>query len=129
MKLTLQTDLAFRVLMLIAGENTKPISVTQMALKLKVSQHHLSKVVKELTTKGFLISTRGRLGGVLLARAEAQIKLSDVIIAVEPDFHIAQCFGNKACVFLPQCKLKKQLSKALKAFIDVLDKQTLADIL
>ncbi|MEN6607623.1 MAG: Rrf2 family transcriptional regulator, partial [Bryobacteraceae bacterium] len=55
-----------------------------------------------------------------------------VVRQVEPDFAIVDCFDDERrsdCVIHPACRLQTLLGEALGAFLGVLDRHTLADIL
>jgi Rrf2 family nitric oxide-sensitive transcriptional repressor len=88
------------------------------------------KVANQLTRTGFLKATRGRAGGLALARRPDRIKLGDVIRATEPDFALVECFTPaNNCLITPRCRLKGVLREALVAFVGTLDRYTLADLI
>ena len=47
----------------------------------------------------------------------------------EEDLALVECFANGACAITPSCRLRKALGEALAAFLAVLDRYTLADLL
>ena len=132
MKISLQADLGFRLLLLLSrlptGEHK---SVRVASGLLNVSYEHLNKVSKILVQHGYLRSIRGAHGGVMLEMAPESIRLLDVFCLLEPDLQIIDCAGGKRgpCVFLPSCKLKDLFSDATQAFLDTLEPYCLADIM
>ena len=82
------------------------------------------KVVNQLANAGFLDTTRGRGGGFVLGRAATDIRLGDVIRLTEPDLQPADC---GSCVLRDGCGLTPLLNSAMRAFLEVLEGQTLAD--
>ncbi len=58
------------------------------------------------------------------------INLGAVVRATEPDFALVECFatGNQ-CIITKRCQLPGVLNEALNAFVQTLDRYTLADIL
>lgn len=65
-----------------------------------------------------------------LARRPDKIRLSDVIRATEPDFALVECFTpENNCLITPRCRLKGVLKEALTAFVETLDRYTLADLI
>ena len=98
---------------------------------------------------------RGKNGGIRLARAPKDINLGVLIKKIEPDFDLVECFATPAndkssdgrqtglpitlidettnnargCVISPACQLKSVFFEALTAFINVLERYTLADII
>lgn len=57
--------------------------------------------------------------------------MGSVLRAAEPDFHLVECFDRErnACPIAPACGLKGVLDEAREAFLAVLDRYTLADLL
>ncbi|MCB2050269.1 MAG: Rrf2 family transcriptional regulator [Novosphingobium sp.] len=125
MRLTRYTDYAFRVLFHAAVNNDRAVPVSEIARTFDISQNHLVKVVHDLVKSGYLVSTRGRSGGVSLARPADQIRLGEVVRHTEPDMHLIDCVG---CLILPACRLPRPMEEAINAFVATLDRYTLADI-
>lgn len=130
MRLTLHTDFALRLMMLLAVEPDAIHTVEDVSRRYGVSRNHLNKVVQTLVQAGFIESSRGRGGGVRLARRPEDINLGRVVRATEDNFHIVECFHaeTNACVVTPACGLRDPLHLALAAFLAVLDRYTLADL-
>lgn len=130
MKLTVQTDYAFRVLMLLAARAPAPATIQEIAGHYDISRGHLMVLVHRLGSSGFLANTRGRGGGVRLARDASAILLGDVIQATEPDFQMVECFapGSERCLITAPCKLRGVLNEALSAWFNTLNRYTLADL-
>ncbi|SFV34306.1 RrF2 family transcriptional regulator [Hyphomicrobium facile] len=129
MQLTLFSDYALRVLMFAHAADARVVTVEEMARAYGISRAHLMKVVSALTRSGYLEPVRGRSGGVRLGKPPAEIILGDVVRATEPDFALVECFGtSNQCVITQRCKLQRVLRNALKAFLDELDRHTLASI-
>lgn len=130
MQLTQYTDYSFRVLIFLAQKSSGLSTVTEIASFHGISRNHLVKVIHNLANKGFIVTTRGRNGGMTLSRAPASINLGDVARQTEPNFNIAECFDKEhnRCVITPTCALKSILWEARAAFLGTLDKYTLADV-
>jgi Rrf2 family nitric oxide-sensitive transcriptional repressor len=113
-----------------ATRSDRLITIEETAEVYGISRAHLMKVVNQLTRAGFLKATRGRTGGLALARRPDKIRLSDVIRATEPDFALVECFTpENNCLISPRCRLKGMLKEALAAFVGTLDSYTLADLI
>lgn len=130
MRLTLHTDFALRLMMLLAIDAEEIHTIEDVSRRYGVSRHHLNKVVQTLTQAGFVETLRGRGGGVRLACEPEDINLGRVVRATEDNFHIVECFHaeTNACVVTPACGLRDPLHQALAAFLSVLDCYTLADL-
>jgi Rrf2 family nitric oxide-sensitive transcriptional repressor len=129
MQLTKFSDYALRVLMYAHAAGDRRVTIEEMAASYRISRAHLMKVVNALTRAGYLTAVRGRSGGLMLARPAETIRLGEVIRSTEPDFALVECFatGNR-CVITGCCRLPGVLSEALAAFLETLDRHTLADI-
>jgi Rrf2 family nitric oxide-sensitive transcriptional repressor len=130
MRLTSYTDYALRTLMFLALNRDGLATIGDIAQAHSIAKNHLTKVVHHLGTLGFVETVRGRSGGLRLAREPADIRIGEVVRHTESDFYMASCFDASApgCLFAPGCVLRGALARATKAFLDVLDGVTLAQM-
>jgi Rrf2 family transcriptional regulator, nitric oxide-sensitive transcriptional repressor len=130
MRLTLYTDYSLRVLIYLANREDETVTITELADFYKISRNHLVKVVHNLGLNGFILTTRGRHGGIKLARNAKEIQIGEVVRSTEPDFDLLECFNpaTDQCVITRSCSLKSVLFSAQSGFLGVLDQYTLADI-
>lgn len=129
MNLTQYTDFSLRTLMFLAvAERSSTIS--EVASAFGISRNHLVKVVHRLAKQEFIISTRGKSGGIALARSPHRIRIGDVVRAMEPRFRLAECFDAETnrCPITPVCRLTGVLREAEAAFLAVLNQYTLHDV-
>lgn len=131
MRLTLHTDYALRLLMLLALEPDESHTVESVSRRYDISRNHLNKVVQTLAQAGFIESQRGRGGGVRLAKPAEALNLGRIVRATEDNFHIVECFCRETntCVVAPACGLRDPLDEALAAFLAVLDRYSLSDLI
>ena len=127
MQLTQYTDFSLRVMTYLADAG-RQCTITEIADFFRISRNHLVKVVHNLSKHGLIKSTRGKHGGIRLARPADVISLGDIVRASEPNFDLVECFNQSRdnCVVTRQCGLKGPLYEAQRAFISVLDRTTLA---
>jgi len=128
-RLTLHTDYALRMLMLLALEPDDLHTIASVAQRYRISRNHLMKVAQTLIQAGFVESVRGRHGGLKLGMDAGAIKLGAVVRATEDGFAMVECFDRRrnSCVITSACSLRKPLDEAAAAFLAVLDKVSLAD--
>ena len=131
MRLTLHTDYALRLLMVLAMEPDDLHTVEEVARRYGISRNHLTKVTQTLVQAGFVDSQRGRGGGLRLARRADAINLGAVVRATEDSFALVECFApdSNTCVITSACGLRGPLDEALRAFLAVLDRYSLADLI
>lgn len=130
MRLTKQTNYAFRILMYCAANRAQLSRVAEIANAYTVSEPFLFKILQPLTEGGLIETVRGRNGGIRLARAADTITLLDVVRLTEDNFSMAECFerDNSDCPLVETCKLSAALREALNAFFGVLAKYSIADL-
>jgi Rrf2 family nitric oxide-sensitive transcriptional repressor len=129
-RLTHYSDFALRLLMLLALEPDKLHTVEEAARRYGISRNHLTKVAHRLVQSGFVSSRRGRGGGLRLTKRPEAINLGAVVRATEDNFVLVECFDRERnrCVLTAACGLRGPLEEALLAFLAVLDRYSLADL-
>ncbi len=129
MQLTQFTDYGLRSLMYLVAQPEKLCSVREIAEHYAISRNHLVKVVHRLAQLGYVTSSKGKGGGIRLACKPQELRLGDLVMALEPNMHLVECFNREAntCTVVSACKLKHFLVDAGKAFIESLNQRTLAD--
>ena len=128
MQLTRFTDYALRVLLFVGRRRERVCTMGEIAAFHRISLEHLRKVVHKLARLGYLNSSRGRGGGLVLGRDPAAIHIGEVILAMEEDLSIVDCQALD-CIYAPGCSLKSALDQASAAFLASLDEVTLASLL
>jgi Rrf2 family nitric oxide-sensitive transcriptional repressor len=95
-----------------------------------ISKNNLMKVAHQLGLAGYIETVRGKGGGLRLARPPQDIAFGEVVRRSEPDMALVPCLAHDdaSCAIHPSCALRGVLSEAGDAFLSVLDKHTLADL-
>ena len=89
MKLTDFTDYSLRVLIYLAARPSRRTTIAEIAGAFDVSEHHLTKVVHFLGKQGWLATSRGKGGGLLLARPPGDISIGSVV-----GLYVSKGIGN-----------------------------------
>ncbi|MEY3660272.1 MAG: RrF2 family transcriptional regulator [Pseudohongiellaceae bacterium] len=128
MHLTRYTDYALRVL-LFAAATEETVTISRISEAFGISREHLRKVVHTLARLGYLDTTQGRRGGLVLGRPANRINVGEVIGALE-SMELLECFNKETnrCPILGVCGLTHALAKAQRSFMDVLSGYTLSDL-
>ncbi|HMS21999.1 Rrf2 family transcriptional regulator [uncultured Sphingorhabdus sp.] len=129
MHLSLQTDFALRILMAL-GTSGQQMSVEEISRRYNVSRNHLAKVAHRLQTLGLVKATRGRGGGLSLARPPEDINVGEVVRAMENLGNFVECMqaSSNGCPVAGACGLQGALTRALQDFLRRLDQYQLADL-
>lgn len=128
MQLNKFSDYALRVLMYVSRPQELPYTIAEIAEKLQVSENHLVKVVHFMAKQNWLITTRGKGGGIRLNPLALSLNLGDILRKLEADDHIVNC-DTPPCVLRQNCGLKGILDQAVQAFYNHLNQYTLEDVL
>lgn len=131
MNLTYYTNYSLRVMIYLGLHSSSLASISQISEAFKISRNHLIKVVHNLAKQGFIKTTRGRGGGLRLARDPREINVGEVVRKTEANFNLVECFSSptNTCPLTPACALKNIVLEAEEAFFSVLDRYSLADLL
>lgn len=129
MRLTVFTDYALRVLIYLALDPDRRVTIRDIADAYGISRNHLMKVVNSLTRAELVEASRGVNGGLTLAHPADEITVGEVVRKTEDDIDLVECFrSDNQCVITPECVLKNVFGQARAAFLSVLDEQTIADL-
>jgi Rrf2 family transcriptional regulator, nitric oxide-sensitive transcriptional repressor len=130
MQLTKFSDYALRVLIYLAQREGEQVTIAEIATAHAISENHLMKVVSRLGQTGYLATTRGKGGGIRLARPAVTISVGAVVRDVEP-MTAVECFAadyDGACRLWPRCSLMTVIRKAQREFLRSLDGHSLEEI-
>lgn len=129
MRLTEFTDFGLRAMMRLAAEPGRLFTTDEIAAQFGISRHHLTKIVQHLSRTGYITTTRGAGGGMRLSRPPGDIRLGELVQALEQKQALVECFQTDggACGLTPSCRLKGRLASAEMTFYRDLDRSTLAD--
>lgn len=130
MQLTLYSDYSLRVLIYLALEPEQRVTIEEIARSYEISKAHLTKVVHQLGLRGYVETLRGQGGGLRLAMRPEEIGVGELVRATEENLTLVECFdpASSRCAIEAACGLRPVLQEALDAFLAVLDRYTLADL-
>ncbi len=128
MHLTRFTDLSLRVLMYLTYRNRSTlVTVNELAEKFDWSRNHIVKVAHFLHTKGWIVSYRGRTGGLELARDPSEYRIGDIVRELEGGQPLLDC-DSPMCTMFNGCQFREVKEEAYRAFYDKLNEHTLASM-
>ncbi len=129
MQLTIFTDYGLRTLMFLAARPEQICNVREISEYYGISRNHLVKVAHRLSQLGLVESSKGKGGGLRLAVRAADVRLGDLVMLLEPNMTLVECFDKETnrCRITDGCRLKHYLFDANKSFVESLNRQTLQD--
>ncbi len=110
-----------------------PVLRKDIAERQEVSSHYIGQLFPKLKKAGFVESVKGPGGGYVLAREADEIRVGDIIRAVEGPIALVQCVGpnpEEACYRTDSCVtylLWKRLSKTIEGVLDSITLKDLCD--
>jgi len=110
-------------------ESNDFISISDLALRQSIPGPYLEQLFRNLRKAGILISHRGPGGGYKLSRPSNEIKIGQIISAVEDRMDATQCSGEGNCSAGSKClahNLWTDLNHQVQSFL--MDK-SLEDVL
>lgn len=131
MNLSKFTDYSFRILIYLGNNPNELFTVDELSNTLNLSTHHIKKIVYKLAKNNYIVSSKGRNGGIKLTSDPCGINLGDVFQTMEENLSIVECFSieSNTCNVAGSCKLKPILNEALESFRLKLSEYTLEDLL
>jgi Rrf2 family iron-sulfur cluster assembly transcriptional regulator len=100
MKLTTKGRYAVMAMADLANNSIhRPVSLTEISLRQNISLPYLEQLFSKLKEKNLVKSTRGSCGGYTLEKSAAEIKISNIIFAVDEQVRTLNCKKNskKGC--------------------------------
>lgn len=95
MKISTKTRYALRFLVDLAmHEQAGFVSLPDIANRQEVSKKYFESIVSKLKQCGFVVTTRGYMGGYRLARPASEITLGEVMRLTEDEFEMVHCLKS-----------------------------------
>ncbi|MCQ2559623.1 MAG: Rrf2 family transcriptional regulator [Clostridia bacterium] len=113
------------------SKTKEPIPLKIIAQRQNLSEYYLEQLFATLRKAGLVKSVRGASGGYLLAREPAEIRVGDIIRALEGPIDLVECVsesGEPDCGNAGNCITRSVLARVRDSITEVLDSTTLEDM-
>lgn len=133
MGFTLKSSYALRGIYIIARkmreENKEAISIGNIVKGTDIPKDFLEKIFGELRHTKIIKSLRGRYGGYALAKDPKDIKIRDIIFALDNPMGSFKCMGeHNQCAYSSTCAVKYVWDKLQEAMFRELSDMTVEDL-
>jgi len=130
MRLSTKTRYGTRAVLDIAmhGENG-PVTLSGIAERQDLSKKYVGHIVNQLLAAGILESVRGPQGGYMLARPAKQIRLGEIVRALDGSLAPVRCVEKPDfCHRSNRCAVKEVWVTLKEAVESVIDRITVAEL-
>lgn len=121
MKLTTKGRYAVTALLDLAlHDGDGPVCLSEIAARQGISLPYLEQLFTRLRRRGLVASTRGPGGGYNLGKGPVDIRVADIISAVDESFDATRCGGERDCHGGKSClthELWENLSHEIHRFL------------
>ncbi len=134
LSLTRKSDYALVALSYLTHRGESRCSAREISEQVKVPLPVLTNILHQLLQHGIVSSTMGAKGGYLLAKKPEQIRLTDIVDAIEGPFRLSVCCGEKEgqegdrCDLELSCRIKAPVRKVHQSLREFLGRVTLFQI-
>jgi len=131
LNLSRKTDYGFYLLTLLAEADGRPLSLKKAAEDHDLSFLYLQEVAQTMRRAGFVGARRGPNGGYYLAKTPAEIRVLDVVQAIDGPLYHATCIstdGVYACARAGRCPSRHGLARLKDRVVELLAATTVADL-
>lgn len=130
MKVSTKGDYGVRALVELAhhyGEG--PVQSAEIAARQEVPEPYLDQLLTSLRRAGFIRSVRGPQGGHALIREPGDLKLSEVMAALEGSLAPLACVDDpEACTKTGGCVQRDVWTRVRDATLDILESVSIGDL-
>ena len=116
-----------------APPGSPPVPMTRIAQEANIPRKFLELILADLRGAGFLLSTRGKMGGYKLARPTHLISLGEIIRVIEGPLALVPCVSRTAyracgdCKDEATCAIRHAMMRVRDETARILDGTSLAD--
>jgi Rrf2 family protein len=125
--------------LLMLARTDAPVSVMDLARFQQIPERYLAKVFTRMKDAGLVVGTEGIAGGFTLARPAEDIRVVEVLDAVDPDKKLFACAEiRRSCALFEEeppewatkgrCRIDLFMREAESALREFLASKTLADL-
>ena len=106
-----------------------PILLKDVARRQEISIRYLEQLIAPLKASGLVKSSRGSKGGYVLSKPPADIKLSEIIYALEGSIEPVECVTHpQGCRRSKNCVTRDIWGEIYQAIQGILESNTLQDL-
>ncbi len=123
-------ELAIRALILIAQDTTnEPVRISKLHEDLEIGFSFMTKILQPLTQAGILNSYKGAKGGILLNRNPEEIRVKDVVLAIDGEHLFTRCaLGFPKCGDPNTCEFHEKWEPLRDQLTETFEQTSIAEL-
>lgn len=120
-------EYGLQAVLYLAAQDKEPLcSAEEIAGKLNIPKEFTSKILQDLTEKGIITSRKGRVGGFKLSADASELKLIDIVEAIDGLDIFKNCImGYQNCNGDKKCPVHNEWTKVVDQTYEMLSKQSI----
>jgi Rrf2 family transcriptional regulator, cysteine metabolism repressor len=131
MKVSTKGEYGIRALIELAHRygDARPTQSSEIAARQRVPESYLEQLLTTLRRAGFIRSVRGPQGGHAMIRDPQEIRVSEVVEALEGPIMPSDCLDeSSSCGRGGECAQREMWAAVREAILGVLDNTTIAEL-
>lgn len=131
MRITYKGDYALKAILNLALHyGSDPVRISDLAKRLDIPIKFLEQILLDLKRGGFVESRRGKIGGYLLAKEPAGIKLGDIIRFIDGPIEPVACVQDnyEGCNDIAKCIFRDIWQRVADCTCEIIDNTTFEDL-
>jgi Rrf2 family cysteine metabolism transcriptional repressor len=131
MKVSTKTRYGLRAMIELAESyKGEPVKVEEIAKRQNISEKYLEHIMLQLKKAGLIESIPGAKGGFILTKNPEEIKIIDIVFALEGNLSPVSCVENEKICNLSKACIAREIWKGLKdKMLEYLSSIKLSDVL
>jgi Rrf2 family transcriptional regulator, iron-sulfur cluster assembly transcription factor len=122
-------ELGLQAVLYLSTKEKRVFNAAEVSNELKVPKEFVSKVMQMLTSSGIIGSKKGKNGGFYLAKEPVEIKLIDIVQAIDGlDLFKTCVLGFPGCSHESPCPVHNKWGKLRDDAFKMLSEETLEDL-
>ncbi|MDF1611596.1 RrF2 family transcriptional regulator [Stygiobacter electus] len=122
-------ELGLQAVLFLSTKEKRLFNAFEVSKELKVPKEYVSKVLQMLTASGIVGSRKGKNGGFYLAKEPIEIKLIDIVEAIDGLEVFKTCvLGFPGCSHETPCPVHEKWGKLRDEAYRMLSEETLEDL-
>ena len=122
-------ELGLQAVLFLSTNEKRLFNAFEVSKELKVPKEYVSKVLQMLTASGIVGSRKGKNGGFYLAKEPIEIKLIDIVEAIDGLEVFKTCvLGFPGCSHETPCPVHEKWGKLRDEAYKMLSEETLEDL-